>query len=1706
MTPAPIPENEAERLEALRRYELLDTPAEAGFDDITALAAQICEAPIALISLVDAHRQWFKSKVGLAAGETPRDVSFCAHAIDGPDILEVPDALEDERFRDNGLVAGGPRIRFYAGAPLIAPDGFGLGTLCVIDRVPRRLTPMQRDALARLGRQVVTLMELRLANYRLARQSAFERSILRCADSAVIATTPNGIITHFNPAAERMLGYTAGEMIGEHTPAAFHDPEEVRVRAEALSRELERPIAPGFDVFTTRPWAGEPETREWTYVRRDGSRFPVLLSVSALHDDGGRLAGFLGIARDITERKRAEAALRLERQRLAGVIEGTNVGTWEWNVATGETVFNERWAEIVGHTLAELAPVSIDTWGSLAHPEDLRRSHDMLARHFAGELPYYDCECRMRHKGGHWVWVHDRGRVISRTPDGRPLMMYGTHTDITARKAAEETLHDRKAELERLVAARTAELTASERRFRATFENAAAGIAHIGKDGRFLRFNRQFCDITGYPADELAGMTFERITHPDDLALDLEQAGQLFRGEIDSYTMEKRYVRKDGNTVWINLLASSVRDDAGEVEYGVAVASDITESVRMRAALREGERFVRASLDALSSRIAVLDESGRIIAVNAAWTRFAEENGLHGTAVGVGVDYLEVCDRAAASSAEAARMTSLLRDILAGRRTEGSCEYACHTPQEERWFFCRATRFPGLGPMRVAIAHEDITPIKQAQGRVEASRRQFRGLFEFAPDAMVMVDGNGTIRLANRQVEQIFGWTREELIGRAVEVLMPPNLRHGHAALREGFRRTDGRRTMAKGVRSLTGLRKDGSLFPVEISLSPLELEEGAMVAAAVRDVSERTRTQEALRLQNETLTAVAEAQSAYLERADWKSATHRLLHYALDQTRSEYGFIGVLVDGPKLRVLAHDGIVWDAVKGRAFYEQAARLYQEQGFLEFANFDTLFGAALRTGEVVLTNAPAADGRAAGRPEGHPPMHCFLGVPIVRSGQVTGLIALANRPDGYTPTDAERIGLIVQHAAVLCDSYLFKLREAQLRSEREAAEREIRQAQATLDATDEAAFVFDPDSLRFTYVNEGACRQVAYARDQLLQMTPLDISPQFDETRLRQLLGRMLRGESRTQVFTTVHRRRDGFELPVEIHLQLVSAGEKPRFVAMVRDVSERIRQEADRAARAVAEQASQAKSIFLATVSHEIRTPMYGVIGSADLLAQSRLGPEEAELVETIRESASGLLTVIDDILDFSKIEAGRVELEREPLSLRGVVEAACNALRPLAVRKSVALSLSADPSLPASVLGDGVRLRQILNNLLSNAIKFSSGQARPGQVAVRAERVGEAIVRFSVSDNGIGISPELRAKLFKPFIQAEASTTRRFGGTGLGLSICHRLVELHGGQIDVDSTPGQGSTFSVTLPVEVVSEASGTSVGADGTVHRSLATARDAESLREQTAAPIPPGDAAPPASVGSRLILVAEDNEINRRLVRHQLARLGFAAEVVANGREALEAWRAGRHALLMIDLHMPEMDGYEVTRIIRAEEDGADRTPIIAFTANALRKEAERCRDAGMDDYVSKPVVVETLKAVLERWLPASRAVPVSSPRRAATARPRSSDAVLDKSVLAALIGDDEDLIADFLADFRRSAQEARTRMQAAIAAADWAAAAAVAHRLKSSSRSVGARSLADCCERIELAGRTGAIDALLHEEFEKILAAVLAAIDESVNDHE
>jgi PAS domain S-box-containing protein len=511
-------------------------------------------------------------------------------------------------------------------------------------------------------------------------------------------------------------------------------------------------------------------------------------------------------------------------------------------------------------------------------------------------------------------------------------------------------------------------------------------------------------------------------------------------------------------------------------------------------------------------------------------------------------------------------------------------------------------------------------------------------------------------------------------------------------------------------------------------------------------------------------------------------------------------------------------------------------------------------------------------------------------------------------------------------------------------------------------------------------------------------------------------------------------------------------------------------------ARAEADEANRAKSDFLATMSHEIRTPMNGVLGMLDVLSHSRLDESQVSSIETIRESGLTLLRLIDDILDFSKIDAGHLELERIPVSVTEIVEGVRDSLVALASKKGIDLLLFIDPRVSAEIWSDPTRIRQVLINLIGNAIKFSGNQAHHrGSIEVRVERDDDETPRLklTVADNGIG-----KDRLFTAFSQGEDSTTRRYGGTGLGLAICQRLVDLMQGEIAVESTLGHGSTFTVTLPLESVAsrerhDLSGepervVRVGSGSPVaHRSgkVSTGATPHTVAE--------------ARARGQLVLVAEDDSISQTVMLRQLGLLGYTGEVAANGAQALRLWRQGGYALLLTDLHMPEIDGYELTELIRKEEKGLRRIPILAVTANALPGEAKRARAAGMDGYLTKPIQLDTLRDALEKWvLPWGKPVaPVETMAATGSNGAEPGKPAMDVEELKCFVGSDEIVVHKFLADYLSTVGSQCEELHTVFAESGTSGIVSIAHSLKSSARLVGASGFFSSCAELEGACKTG-----------------------------
>ena len=481
------------------------------------------------------------------------------------------------------------------------------------------------------------------------------------------------------------------------------------------------------------------------------------------------------------------------------------------------------------------------------------------------------------------------------------------------------------------------------------------------------------------------------------------------------------------------------------------------------------------------------------------------------------------------------------------------------------------------------------------------------------------------------------------------------------------------------------------------------------------------------------------------------------------------------------------------------------------------------------------------------------------------------------------------------------------------------------------------------------VNTAFCELVRLPREELEgQLFTRIYAPESHERILRAYVQRLRAHELAPRMERSI-TLWDGRSLWVEVSNSLIETRSGPMVLSIFRDVSERKRAEEELSlARDRAELANRAKSEFLANMSHEIRTPMNGVLGMIDLMLGTRLNREQREYLEMARASASSLLRLLNDILDLSKIEAGQTELYVEPLSIRDCVEEALRVVALEAREKGLTLESRVGPEVPERLMGDPLRLRQIILNLVGNAVKFTPRGSVV--VAVSADEMlgDEVALHVSVQDTGIGIPPERQSVIFDPFLQADGSTTRNYGGTGLGLAICQRLVSMMGGSITVESEPGKGSHFHFTVRMRRIP---------DDTPVQSLESGGEERCMVNQ--------------STPSYDVLLAEDNRVNQKLVQAILHKAGHRVWLARNGAEAVALHSRRRFDVILLDVQMPEMDGLEAAKLIRETEVETGRhTPIIALTAHAMKGDRERCLEAGMDGYLSKPVSARALLDLFHR----------------------------------------------------------------------------------------------------------------------------------------
>ena len=1389
------------------------------------------------------------------------------------------------------------------------------------------------------------------------------------------------------------------------------------------------------------------------------------MTVSPLVGDASK--GVVVMHMNITARKTGELVLKKSEKQLSEALTIARIGYWEYEFSTDEFIFNDQYYLLHKMTAADAGGYrmsSAEFASRYTHPDDAHIVGQHIRLAFESSDPDYvvQTEARLLNREGESLWVEVRFG-IQKDLQGNTVRLIGINQDITAHKQSEQDMLD-------------------EKRFSDTLIQSLPAIFYLfDQQGNLLRWNDNLMELTGRSPAEMAAAKALDFVDEEDQPLVALKIREAF--ETGSASIEVPMPTKDG----VRLYAmNGVRIETRQGVNMIGIGIDITERQKARDKLVESKNLLQLVIDTVPSRIFWKDRDLRYLGCN---TRFAKDAGFSSSSELTGKTDFDMVWRDVAelyrNDDKTVIETGIPRqDIIEPQTTPDDNTIWLHTSKVP-------LRNKDKQIIGVLGTYIDITERVRVEQELHESERRFSDLLGNVELVSMMLDRESRVTYCNDYLLRLTGWKREEVIGKNWwELFVPPEIQD----LRNAFFTAllDNQPEALHHENDI--VTRSGERRLIRWNNSVLRSAAGEVVGTASigEDITEQKKSEASIKYLNRVYAMLSEINTLIVRVRDRDELLHEACRVAVETGGFRMAMIAIVDPGAMLPVS-----VTSAGKDERLLATIKDVLSSSEAIQ----KSLVLQVIREKKTVISNDTQNDPRLLfGKQYTEAGVKSMTVLPLILSEDVVGALALFSTEINFF--HEEEMELLTKLA-------------------------------------DDIAFA----------------KGYLMAQQALCQLTE----------------------ELENKVAT---RTAD----------------------------LEQARQESDRA--------NQAKSIFLASMSHEIRTPMNGVIGMIDVLRQTSLRDHQLEMVDLISESAFSLLGIIESILDFSKIEAGKLEIEHLPIRLVDVTEKACDLLDHLAARKGVELTMFIDPAIPEEVLGDALRLRQVLVNLINNAIKFSSGQQQGGRVSVRALLAGQGpdrvTVEFKVIDNGIGMDEATQAQLFTAFTQADNTTTRRFGGTGLGLAISRNLVELMGGEITVQSAPDKGATFTVRLPFTPLPakplddgkpvDLAGLScvvLGDQGfaddlatyltyggalvdqskdlaAATRLIGTAptglwlfvidarHDTEPVEELRAACLArdndldsrfmvvehghyqPGteprfvviergrrrlgriqsvdlvtidgdvmhrrhfleavaiaagraqerEAPPPRPVEGvdaikapsreqarqqgRLILVAEDNETNQKVIQHQLGLLGFAADLAGDGREALERWESGDYALLITDLYMPKMDGYQLTAAIRDEEAGLRRTPVIALSANALSEEAEHCRAAGMDDYLSKPARLEDLEDMLEKWLPqvadAGACIPDS---QAAAAR---STVPVDLRVFASLVGDDPAVIHELLQDFQTSAAKIAAELLAACAAGETAATGAAAHKLKSSAFSVGAQALGELCAEIEQAVKAGQLDAL------------------------
>ncbi len=1146
-------------------------------------------------------------------------------------------------------------------------------------------------------------------------------------------------------------------------------------------------------------------------------------------------------------------------------------------------------------------------------------------------------------------------------------------------------------------------LRESEERFRGTFENAGSGIADCDVQGRYLRVNQKLCEIVGYTREELLQKTWQDITHPDDLAASLEQFLPFLRGEKPSYSREKRYVRKDGSPVWVDVAVSLGRDAAGTPTYIIAILHDISERKRLEEELSQANARLGLAVRGSNINIYELNMPDGVLE-NGRWEAVSVGN--HNS----GIDRSELPTEFAGSMAhvhpdDLERVVRAMRAHLSGETRQYEAEFRVrHRDGSYSWRLTRgvAVRDAEGRAIRFMFSSIDITELKRAEEALRASEQRFRGTFENAAVGIAHTHPEGWFLRVNEKFCAIVGYPRKELLEKTWrDITHPDDLAASIDVSAAALRGESPGLPLEKRY-----LRKDGSLVWVELFVSPQRDAAGApgYLIAIIQDISQRKRLEEALRESEKRFrTFVDHATDAFFLQDDQlvvvdvnRQACQSLgytrdelvgmtpLDFDPDVTPAMLAEIGRTLDVGEVLVFESrhrrkDGSVFPVeVRGRLFWEGGRRLTvaMARDITEHKRAEEALSESERRFRTLAEALPLMVWTAG--PDGatdyynpHTIEYTGLTLEQLRGWEWGATIHPEELPrclELWTRSIATGEPYEIEFQVRRADG-AFRWHLARALAHRDDSGRITKWFGSCMDIDDQkrAQEVLRESERRFRtlaealplhvwttesdgandYVNARTTEYTGLTQEQFREWNWQSAFHPEDLPRVLELWTRSIATGEPYEIEYRLRRADGAFRWHLARALALRDdSGRITKWFGSNIDIEDQKRaQEALREAKEAAEAANRAKDEFLANVSHEIRTPMNAILGMTELVLDTSLTGDQRQCLRTVQSAADNLLGLMNDLLDFSKIEAGKLELDPADFLLRAAVGDTLHALAMRAHRKGLELVCHVQPDVPDALVGDAGRLRQVLLNLVGNAIKFTD----QGEVVVRVEAAGdpaaedEAGLRFVVSDTGIGISPDQQERIFRAFEQEDTSTTRRYGGTGLGLTIAARLVALMGGTIIVESAPGRGSTFAFT-----------------------------ARFGRQ------PPGSepvaTRPPAQLRDLRVLIVDDNATNRRILEEWLRSWRMEPAAVGDGLTALNAlWRAvsaGRpYALVLLDARMPDTDGLALAAKLREQAELA-ATRIILLTSGDRPGDLVRSREVRVEAHLLKPLQQEELLEAIYR----------------------------------------------------------------------------------------------------------------------------------------